>query len=570
MTGLTELKITLEGMGKAIGDNNLAVPTYQRAFAWEERHVRELLDDISNAIANNDQEYFLGSVVVIPGPNQRLEVVDGQQRLATTAICVAAVRDFLLTYPGESSQTAHENARDIERDYLLQRDRRTGQLSAKLRLNETDNDFFFQYVLLPPDQRTLPPEARRPSHRKIKLAADLIRQRVTLIAKANPDPTNCIQDWLDYFTKNVKVIWVSVPDYSNAFTIFETLNDRGVDLAVSDLLKNHLLRLAGDHPEAMERRWNEMVTTIESNTQDEIIVTFVRHLWSSMYGVVRERELYQEIKRRVSTKAAADEFSRKLLDGSYIYAAITNPNHELWSEYSISAKKAMQTLNDLGILQIRPLLLALLDSSAMQAKDIELALGFLVAVSVRLLVSGRAGTGRVEGIYTQQARRVREGQIKNAHDLARSMSGDVPSDSEFRIDFRSASVSKSSIARYYLRTLESVAEGGVGLEYIVNPDQMEVNLEHVLPKRPSDDWGIDEETIDEYVDRIGNLALLTQKLNSKIKNASFSIKRPIYLESRLALTKMIGEEYTIWTPQQIDDRQSKLADYAVRAWSLSP
>lgn len=86
MQSLEEMKIVLEGIGHALSDNLLAVPIHQRSYAWEDQHINDLLQDIGSAISKNENEYFLGSIVVARGTGDRPEVVDGQQRLATTTI----------------------------------------------------------------------------------------------------------------------------------------------------------------------------------------------------------------------------------------------------------------------------------------------------------------------------------------------------------------------------------------------------------------------------------------------------------------------------------------------------
>ncbi len=146
MSPLREIDIGLEGLGHIIMDHRLAVPPYQRSYAWEDRHVTDLFQDIGNAISQGESEYFLGSIVIIEntaGP--RPEVVDGQQRLATTSILLAAIRDYFYM-EGDRGRAA-----DIERDYLISRHRRTQEMIPKLQLNEGDHDFYMKRILSPPD-----------------------------------------------------------------------------------------------------------------------------------------------------------------------------------------------------------------------------------------------------------------------------------------------------------------------------------------------------------------------------------------------------------------------------------
>ena len=83
------------GIGATLNQNSLMVPPNQRSYAWEESHVQTLFEDLSGAISVGSQPYFLGTLVLTQGDTDRLEVADGQQRLATTSILIAAIRDYL-------------------------------------------------------------------------------------------------------------------------------------------------------------------------------------------------------------------------------------------------------------------------------------------------------------------------------------------------------------------------------------------------------------------------------------------------------------------------------------------
>ena len=134
--------ITFEPMG--IGDllrrSRHVVPPNQRSYAWEARHVEELLQDINAEMSRSAPaipEYFLGTIVLVEGkdgapPN----ISDGQQRLATTSIILARIRD-LLNEIGQSQRAAA-----IEQEYLAKIDFDTGDMRPQVSLNSEDHDFF--------------------------------------------------------------------------------------------------------------------------------------------------------------------------------------------------------------------------------------------------------------------------------------------------------------------------------------------------------------------------------------------------------------------------------------------
>ena len=271
MTKLNEMNIFLEGIGHALADNMLSVPIYQRSYAWEDRHVKDLYQDIANAINEGEKEYFLGSIVITENTSDRPEVVDGQQRLATTTILIAAIRDWF--YENEDT----DRVEDIEREFLITRDLRTQEKVSKLRLNEIDQDFFSKTILSKPDSPERSVASSKESHKKITKASEIAADHLRNIVELSNKPADRLIDWIDYLKTGVRVIWVKVPDDANAFTIFETLNDRGLDLAISDLLKNYLFHLSGDRISEAQQRWVSMFAALEAVDSEEIVVDYIRH-----------------------------------------------------------------------------------------------------------------------------------------------------------------------------------------------------------------------------------------------------------------------------------------------------
>jgi uncharacterized protein with ParB-like and HNH nuclease domain len=285
------IRIQLEGIGHLLQDSRLAVPPYQRSYAWTEKNITQLFRDLSTALVEKEQEYFLGSIVLIDFPGDRPFVVDGQQRLATITILLAAIRDYF-------DQNGDQRSQNIERDYLLNIDLRTQEPAAKLRLNETDNDFFFKRVLTKCTDPQRKEKPTKESHDRIADAARSAALQVKQIVSSTNEPSSRLIDWVEYIMNKARVIRIQVPDSANAFRIFETLNDRGLKLALSDLLKNNLFHQSGDRIGEAQKNWVAMASVVEAADDEGLIVDFIRHLWCSQYGVTREKELYDRIKEK--------------------------------------------------------------------------------------------------------------------------------------------------------------------------------------------------------------------------------------------------------------------------------
>ncbi|MNK44820.1 hypothetical protein D3C87_635620 [compost metagenome] len=557
MSQVQEITIQLDGISNVLKTRRFRVPAYQRSYAWETEHVESLLHDINDAIRGKEKEYFLGSVVVTGPVERRFEVVDGQQRLTTVSLLISAIRDRFRDENDVEAETS------IRNDFLANVDRKTKEREPKLILNEVDNELYQELI----EQRNEIDISRyqRQSHKRLISAADTMRNYIDSVCEHSPDSEETLHEWLDYLESALKVILVVAPDDSNAFVIFETLNDRGLELAISDLLKNYLFHRSGDKIEETKNRWLTMVATLESASDDPLVVTYLRHFAMSKYGLVREKELFGIIKKKVTNKKLALQFSTELSNTVKIYAGLLNTDHEIWTKYDISTREAISAFNMLGMVQVRPLLLAILDK--FEPKKVSIAFKRLISVAVRFQIVGGAGGGTLERIYSDAAKGVSDGSITSIEKIL-AVFTTLPTDSAFIAAFSVATVSKQALARYYLRMLESGIEGGSG-ELIPNGNTAQVNLEHVLPVTPSEKW-LKEWSADDakaYQRRLGNMAILSSKINSTIGNDDFMAKKNELAKSSFQFTKSIAD-FDIWNIEAIESRQVHMAEIAAKVWSI--
>jgi len=554
---LQGIEITLDGVGHTLSDRRLRVPIYQRSYAWEDKQVIDLLQDIFSSLRSGGQEYFIGSIVISANNNEN-EVVDGQQRLATISVIIAAIRDYFF----ENSD--RPRADGINNKYLAVVDIRSQETISKLKLNGNDHTFFYQGIISLPDCREIRPS--RESHYRLKRAYELAKTHIKNFLSNSNNPTDALMDLLEFIENNLKVIIVLVPNHANAFTIFETLNDRGLELAISDLLKNYLFGRSEDRINEVQANWTEMYALLENTENELLIVTFIRHYWSSIYGLTRERVLYDEIKRKITSKQRTVDLSFNLSKFSKIYIAIIDASNSFWNDFSDETKVHIENLNLFGMVQVRPLLLAII--SKFNRPETERAIKLLVSSSVRFLIHGGLGGGALETQYSQTAKEINEGLITTATNLVDRMRTVIPNDEQFKESFKTANVSKPSLARYYLMVLEKCYNGSLKPELVPNSDTTAVNLEHVLPKNPDSSWGLTEEKVKVLHNRLGNLALLSSKLNSEIGNASFELKKTSYQNSSFNLTKSIYD-LDEWNEEKILARQEQLSNLAIQAWSIN-
>ncbi|MBW8879261.1 MAG: DUF262 domain-containing protein, partial [Acidobacteria bacterium] len=248
MSNITGTTINLDGIGHLLADSELRVPVYQRSFSWASEEITELLSDLWEAFRRGDAEYFLGSVVLTAGTGEQPSVVDGQQRLATVSMIFAAIRDFL-------KDRGDRRSEPLANRYLFSLNLRTEEIEPKLRLNETDDEFFRRVVLSDTAITGRSPSAATDSHKRIRAGFQAVRDLVSRYAKTSKNEVALLIDWAEYLDKKAKVIVVRVPDEANAFIIFETLNDRGLDLSIADLLKNYVFGRSENRLEEARANW---------------------------------------------------------------------------------------------------------------------------------------------------------------------------------------------------------------------------------------------------------------------------------------------------------------------------
>jgi hypothetical protein len=223
------LEIARYGIAELIKDGGLGVPANQREYSWKEEHVTDLYQDLAKAIADAEPDYFLGSVVVAK-TNGKLEVFDGQQRLATTVILLAAIRD----YYRETKDDKRANI--IEPEYLVASDLGTLEQQPKLRLSKVDHDYYLRRILSDDPQIRKAAEPTVESHERINAAANIAALHVKNIVAALPEGSrsNALYGWVTFLIERAMVICVQVPDDRSAYVVLETMNDRGLRPSAAD------------------------------------------------------------------------------------------------------------------------------------------------------------------------------------------------------------------------------------------------------------------------------------------------------------------------------------------------
>lgn len=555
----TKSQIAFEelGLGSVLKHNRLEVPANQREYSWTEREVKQLFQDFSKALTE-EGPYFLGTIVTIPREDGTLEVVDGQQRLATTAILLAAVRDYLT---GRNEDVLIQS---IDNEFLTGIDRSKRSRVAKLKLNLDDNELFNQLVARTGDGVTRQPG--RESHELLLEAHDEAEKHVRRIVAPleEREHGDFLNTWISFIEQRALVVLLRVPDPSNAYKMFETLNDRGLRTSQADLIKNHLFWRAGERIAEVQSRWSYMRGALEASEEEDITINFLRHALIVQRGYLREADVYDGVQDIAKSEQTSVTFAATLEHLANAYIATFNPEHERWNTYPAAARRAIEVFNLLNIRPMRPLILAV--ASRMEQKETSRVFELLISLGVRLLIASSTRSGSVEIPLADAAHDVFEGKYDTSAQIKDALAGLTPTDGEFQSAFGNARVSNARLARYYLRSLEMTAKSEVQPWFVPHDDGQVINLEHVLPKKPAGNWpAFSEEDARQRATRLGNLALLRAHDNSNLKSEAFADKKRVYAACPYVLTRQIADLQE-WTPTAIDERQKTLASLAVATW----
>ena len=548
------------GIGSILKLHTLRVPSHQREYSWTRKQVEKLFQDLAKAKAN-EPEYFLGTIATFRDGTGHLEVIDGQQRLATITILLSQISHYLVD--------KDEFLVDNLKAYLEYSDRSQRAVIPRLRLNLSDNAFFTEMLLAKEPSQW--PEPALLSQRLIRGAFEEAQNHVKNIVAGFDikDHGDILEGWVNYIEECAEVILLQMPVGYNAFKMFETLNDRGLETTQADMVKNFIFEQAekdGRLGEA-ETAWSKFRTLLDAVQDDkDMTVVFMRCALILMQGPLTKDQIFDVVQVRAKGALPAINICRQFGVLASTYTATFFSDHEKWSAYPDCIKLAIKTLNFFNIQPFRPIMVAIGDK--FEPKEAVATFDFLISLAVRITIASSTSSGSVEDILNPAAHQIFMGTITTLKQFKATVALITPNDAKFKAAFTTATVSKAPLARYYLRSLEKAVQSQPTPWFNINDDKEVIDLEHILPQDPMGNYPkFSPEEVAAYVKRIGNLALHSKKLNSKNRSDSFWLKKITFQECPYELTRQLAnlEE---WTKELINTRQEKMAEIALKAWPI--
>lgn len=549
------------------GKKQFRIPLFQRPYTWREANLAQLWRDIlaqyeglRSEPSLNGSGHFLGSFVLAPYPAPAsavtsFVVVDGQQRLTTLLLALAALRD--------TAALVNPEARDrFNETYLLNRWQQ-GHDRYRLLPSKPDQPSFVAVVDDEPGKGSRTP------------IGDAYRYFAARFSEPDRNDEPLDADLLELaITRRLVIVDITAQSGDNVHRIFESLNATGVSLTQADLLRNYFMMLLPTRADAVyEEVWLPMQQAIGAENLEGLARVDLQRR-----GIqVRTDDVYREQQKRLQPiehdEAAVEDEIRDLALRARHYAVILNPTRETNS----GIRDRLRFLDRWGAQTAHPLLMYLFElreDGGLAEDEVETALAYLESFLVRRLLTG-ASRKNLNRIFPTVVRRLRErpeGQgVPDA--LRLELSGERlywASDDKINAAVQAEPFYFSGRAIQRRMVLERIEES-YGHKELGDLSELSLQVEHILPQTLSDEWRDQliengenpDETHAELKHTIGNLTL--SGYNAELSNKPFERKQQIYEASHLSLNAALSQ-HGAWGREAIRARAEELARRVVEIW----
>ena len=551
-------------------NNKFRIPRYQRPYAWGEDEISEFWNDL---ISNKDP-YFIGSLIFNHEPHTEtgfIDIIDGQQRLLTITIFSAVLRDIAKTLNSKTAERIH-------RYDIIFEDVSTGKESARILPGDSTKDFFEKYIQKY-NNNISESKPQTNEEKKIKKNYEYLYTKTTDELKKfdnKEDKDNYLIQLRDKMLELI-VIKIKIENEEDAYEIFETTNARGIDLSVGDLLKNLIFKKipATKDRDFAKEVWREIINGVQATNTE--LKKFIRYFWLSKYSFVTEKKLYKEIKKEINEWKT---LLQDLWDNSELYNRLLEGNEDDFINIKNGHKiyKSIFSIRLMDVSQCYVLFMSILrniENFGDPTRIFQLIEKFTFQYSVVCKLPGN----KVEKIYSKFALKIEKavtetttkkkisGKINSIFsELEKELEDERPSFETFKESFVNISYKNSEKSRKMIKYILNEIDSFYRTTQEEKVDFNNVNIEHILPQTPNKDWKLTKKEIKPYVNKLGNLTLLSKKLNSKVQNNIIKEKIGPLGESRLPVTEQLVKELTTlknkWDEANIIKRQEHFSELA--------
>jgi uncharacterized protein with ParB-like and HNH nuclease domain len=580
----------------ATPNEQFIVPSYQRRYAWGFNQYCALYEDI-DMLKENDGHLF-GMIILhtsfhTAGINQP-ELVDGQQRMTTLVLFLKA---FEYVY-GEKGK--EDKANEIKKMIIC---KGLDDIERpKIKLGDLDNKDIENLVLKN--------QFHDLENKNIRFA---INDYIKWLAELEIDDLNRLFFKL---TNIAVIIRLDVGMAQDAYKLFETINNRGLKLKPTDIIKNFLLGHAAkinqnDVLEEVKNLWSSVIVNLDDLDSDDflrqfmssilqrkitmtlLVVEFKKYYLKNVEfaELLGEFEYYQEddyfdddyenedvaledIEIKNENQFTIVEFLEKLVKLSEVYRKISLAKHE-----SVKINRRLKNLNQILSKSTYIFLMHFILESKHTEREKLSVLKYVETLMLRRHICERR-TNENDDIFSKLVGFIGNDDILNKIKNYINEEGYIPDDNDFEVYFPKHQFKGKLIdrAKYVLESIEYFKRGNT--DELVIASNQEVHLEHIIPqtistKKSKLEYGNWEEYLGEksvskhkkYVNFIGNMTLLGESLNIQAYNNPFTKKKGSYKVSNLLITNELSH-YSDFKFSHVDKRSETFTEIALKIWKI--
>lgn len=543
------------------------IPDYQRSYVWDTDQVRDLLEDTFAAYQENrDAQYFLGSMVLKINEKTdhdvsytEYELLDGQQRLTTMFLILACMRDVMPEYASTIASFLYqpENA-------ILQQPER---MRILFNIRADVRDFVNEYIKPINGTNNKSVLERFAKSKDLNVSVRNMANTVVVARDFLEENKNELGGYLQYFLNKVLMIYVATEELQDAFQLFTVLNNRGVKLSSSDILKAENLKELSDSVRSdWAKKWEDMESYF-----GEDFDKFLSHIRTILVKKKASTTLLKEFEDNVYSDKEYDRTTQKyimrmplLTKGKetfdYIYG-FYNTYMEVFEGDHAVATGTYEINNYLKLMDtglgadywVAPVMdyyrryhtNHFLDF--LKALDKKLSGDWIVSMSPSLRID------HVNDILRAIEKSATVDELLNSDvfdidcdDFERVLRGDIYG---------------KRYAKYLLLKLDLLYLGNTTP---LNPSSV-ASIEHILPQNPYNDskWALDfsEEDRDEWTDKLGNLVLISRRKNTAQGNLDFDKKKEKYFTKNVEVfpnSIRVYQKYNTWTLDDLKQNHNEV------------
>jgi hypothetical protein len=532
-----------------------SIPIYQRPFSWTIENFDLLFDDIAGAFDNQQDEYFLGSILLQETEKNIYDIVDGQQRLTSLALLLAVIRDT----------TTIENLRESIKTYLYQREDIYKEVPERMRITPWDNlrDLFKTYIYEVGGTTNFFQDFG--AKIKYKDWEDPVHHlwEALYTFQNKIKERNDIKELVKYLLTKVYFVYIKTSDRSSAFRLFSVLNSRGLALDPVDLLKSDSLSEIDEPSKRVNyaQKWRKIEDTLGREELNNLIA-YVRTMnakTKAQLGMYDEfKKLFKEGK--LAKGASFVDYLDKIniiYQNQVLDEKIDINNLKLKNEYKVIVGTMVKFVPFSDWI---PVLLSFLYKFYQTDSSVE----FLKFLERKIIVEWAVGKTPTERITSLNKVIQLIDENENSQEVFSKLLADNSEQTKSQFvsklnDNGFYYLSGGKLAKYLLLVIDRQYwelenfDGYIGT----------VTVEHILPQTPDNksEWYLkfNEEQRANLINSLGNLTLLSQRKNSAAQNYEFSKKKNEYFgprETRFKITQKL-KDYPEWTVDSINERQKE-------------